>query len=199
MELVVGTDSTWSLRAWICGQLARIDFSINVIDFTHPDFKEKILQHSPSGLVPALIDKSLVVHDSLAITEYINEYSQGALFPTCKNNRALSRSLCAELHAGFFSLRSQCPFTLDEVVPRAVLSPAIKKELSRLEQIFEQAQLPFMFESAGAVDAFYAILAYRLQTYGVMLTGQAGEYQKSLLDWSHLQGAIKQAQQWSEE
>jgi glutathione S-transferase len=53
-----------------------------------------------------------------------------------------------------------------------------------------------MFEFAGAVDAFYAILAFRLKSYGITLKGRAGEYQQSLLDWDLLKQAIAQAEQW---
>lgn len=196
MELLVGTVSTWSLRAWICGQLAEIEFGIKVVDLTKHDYKTQILNISPSGLVPALINGSLVIHDSLAIIEYFNEYSDGALFPDSAEDRAMSRSLCAELHSGFINLRTQCPFTLDKVMPLADFNNGIKNEILRLESIFEKASLPFMFSSAGAVDAFYSILAYRLKAYGITLNGKAGEYQKSLLEWSYLQAAIKQAENW---
>ena len=73
MELVVGTDSTWSLRVWICLQIVNIKATDVVIDLTDADYKEKILMHSPSGLVPAFIDGNIEIHDSLAITEYLNE------------------------------------------------------------------------------------------------------------------------------
>lgn len=36
MVLTVGTDSTWSLRVWICCQLAQLDVELNVIDLTNP-------------------------------------------------------------------------------------------------------------------------------------------------------------------
>jgi glutathione S-transferase len=50
--------------------------------------------------------------------------------------------------------------------------------------------------SLCAVNAFYAVLAFRLHLYGVELIGIAGKYQKSLLLWSLLQKAILQAKQW---
>ena len=196
MHLVVGTDSTWSLRVWICAQLAKKDIKLNIIDLSAPDYKAKILLHTASGLVPALLEGDLIVHDSLAIAEYFNECAKGTLYPIKQRDRALARSLCAELHSGFISLRSLCPFTLDKVEPLSVFNQATKNEISRLQVIFEAAHFPFMFESAGAVDAFYCILAYRLQAYGIKLTGKAGEYQQSLLNWHYLQQAIKQAEHW---
>ncbi|MET1255824.1 glutathione S-transferase N-terminal domain-containing protein [Aliikangiella maris] len=196
MELIVGTDSTWSLRALICGQLAGMVFDIRVIDLTACDYQEQLLAISPSGLVPALKSGDLSIHDSLAITEYFNECSNGLLYPSCEHERALARSLCAELHAGFMQLRANCPFTLENVKPLGNMQDYIYREVLRVESIFENAQLPFMFGSAGAVDAFYAILAFRLNTYGIVLNDRAGEYQKSLLDWPILQSAIELAKSW---
>lgn len=54
MELTVGNISTWSLRAWICSQLAQLDVEINVIDLASSDYKSEILKYSATGLVPSL-------------------------------------------------------------------------------------------------------------------------------------------------
>lgn len=54
LSLLVGTDSTWSLRAWICGRLAQLPFETQVVDLTKPDYKSKLLSLSPAGLVPVL-------------------------------------------------------------------------------------------------------------------------------------------------
>lgn len=196
MELVVGTDSTWSLRVWICLQIVNVKATDVVIDLTDADYKAKILTHSPTGLVPAFIDGNIEIHDSLAITEYLNESSQGGLYPDSVKQRAFARSLCAEMHSGFMHLRQQFPFTLKPVAKKAELSDEVKQEIARIEAIFELAELPYMFEFAGAVDAFYAILAFRLKSYGISLKGKAGEYQRSLLKWGLLKQAIAQAEEW---
>jgi len=196
MELVVGTDSTWSLRVWICLTLANIKATDVVIDLNDDNYKTEILTYSPTGLVPAFIDGHIVIHDSLAITEYLNECAQGRLFPDSVKQRALARSLCAEMHAGFMQLREHCPFTLKPAT-KVTLTDELAQEVKRIETIFEAAQLPYMFEFPGAVDAFYAVLAFRLNTYGIELSGKAGQYQRSLLKWDRLQQAIAQAQFWA--
>jgi glutathione S-transferase len=196
MKLTVGTDSTWSLRVWICSQLAQLDVEVNVVDLTNSGYKSEIFKYSETGLVPSLNEGSFVIHDSLAIAEYFNECSKGELYPSSSSERALARSLCSELHSGFMNLRSQCPFSLEQVTPLLAFNNGIENELTRLEKIFGSAHLPFMFNSAGIVDAFYSILAFRLNAYGINLQGKAGDYQKSLLNWSNLKEAIKLAQSW---
>lgn len=198
MELIVGTGSTWSLRVWICLQLVEVKTKVHVIDLTADDYYSEILAFSPSGLVPAFLDGTISLYDSLAIVEYINEISRGSLYPKNIKKRALARSLCAEMHSGFAQLRCEFPFSLNvESIP-SVFSDKVNDELRRIKEIFASAQIPFMFEKAGAVDAFYAILALRLNDYGISLTGKAGEYQKSLLSWELLQKALSQARQWQQ-
>ena len=196
MKLIVGTGSTWSLRVWICLQLIKVEASEQVIDLSSTDHQAKILEYSPSGLVPAYIDGNIVINDSLAIIEHLNEHSHGGLYPISVKQRACARSLCAEMHSGFTLLREQFPFMLTPAKTPAILNQQIHQELARVEAIFESATLPYMFELAGAVDAFYAILAFRLNSYGITLPGKAGEYQQSLLQWDLLKNAIKQAEHW---
>lgn len=197
MKLIVGTDSTWSLRVWICLKLVNVEVTEQVINLTSEDYKPILLKYSPSGLVPALIDATCVIHDSLAITEYINEYSNGGLYPENVGERALARSLCSEMHSGFMNLRKQLPFTVKPIAKTVALSENIEAELSRVKTIFELATIPYMSESAGAVDAFYSILAFRLNSYGITFQGKAGEYQQSLLNWPLLNQAIEQAKRWT--
>lgn len=196
MQLIVGTDSTWSIRTWICSQLAELEIDLLAIDLSAPDHKAEIYNHSPTGLVPLLKVDGTGVHDSLSIAEFFNETSNGKLFPKHKLDRAYSRSLCAELHSGFSNLRRSCPFSLKPVAPLDSNNPDILRELNRVESIFENAQLPFMFDDAGAVDAFYSVLAYRLQSYGINFKGRAGEYQMSLINWPMFSMAIAQARSW---
>ena len=196
-ELIVGTFSTWSIRAWMCLKLADIDFSEHVIILEKPDFKSTLHKHSPTGLVPVLITNDCEIHDSLAIAEYANELSAGELYPIAINERALARSYCAELHSGFTHLRNACPFTLTPQ-PAVTVTTELQNELNRLTDIWSLAQGHFMFEKPSVTDTFYAVLAYRLFVYGIELPAKAGQYQQSLLAWPLFTSAMAHAKQWSE-
>lgn len=198
MELIVGIDSTWSLRAWLCCQIAQIDMQVKVIDLSASQYKTHIEQYNRAGLVPVLVIDNYTVHDSLAIAEFINEKSAGLLYPESISDRAIARSLTAELHSGFMNLRSQCPFTLDPVEPLNNISPELQREINRVADIFSKAQGDFMFQQPGIVDAFYAILAVRLATYDIKLTPKAERYKQRLLAWPLLVQAIELAKHWRE-
>lgn len=89
------------------------------------------------------------------------------------------------------------PLSLSHISRQRVASKDIDKDIVRLTTIFQAAQLPFMWSAAGAVDAFYSVMALRLESYGILLQGRAGEYQKSLLNWDLLQSAIAEAKSWA--
>ena len=196
MQLIVGTDSTWSLRAWLCAQIVGVDVEVKVIDLSKEERKAELKALSSSGLVPVLRDKQVTIHDSLAIAEYLNELSNGKLYPHAQSERAVARAMCNEMHSGFMCLREQCSFTLETVPPADLTHPGLKQDVERVTAIFSQAQGRFMFEEPGLVDAFYAVLAYRLQTYGIELQGKALDYQRSLLNWSLLNKGIDELRAW---
>lgn len=195
MKLIVGVESTWSLRAWLCAQIANITFDEVVIPLGEPNYQALLSKYSNTRLVPVLIDGNIVIHDSLAIAEYLNELSKGRLYPKNAKDRACARSLCAELHSGFVNIRSRCPFSTLRV-ENVKITNELAVELSRIKSIFSRAQVDFMYGTPTAVDAFYAILAFRLSSYGIDFNGKAGVYQASLLEWPLLQQAVKQAQKW---
>ena len=73
LTLVIGNKnySSWSLRPWIALKVAGIAFDEIVIPLYEPGSRERILQHSPVGKVPVLIDGAVRVWESLAILDYL--------------------------------------------------------------------------------------------------------------------------------
>lgn len=95
LKLVVGNKnySSWSLRAclamWACDAL----FDEVVIPMYNGEAdKRRILEVSPSGKVPVLIDGDVTVWDSLAIIEYLNElFPDAGLWPKIGQPGACAR------------------------------------------------------------------------------------------------------------
>jgi glutathione S-transferase len=83
-RLVIGnkTWSSWSLRPWLAMRRAGLPFDEINVRLRQPDTKAQILKHSPSGMVPTLIDGELAIWDSLAILEYLAErHPEAELWP----------------------------------------------------------------------------------------------------------------------
>ncbi|MFM5335169.1 glutathione S-transferase N-terminal domain-containing protein [Aeromonas enteropelogenes] len=200
LVLTVGTGSTWAMRAALMLAMSGLEWQVQVFDLDDAAALARLKRQAPAGLVPWLDHDGVRVHDSLAIAEYIHELCPDRqLYPSSLAERALARSLCAELHAGFRQIRTLLPFFLG--APTRI-DPPVEAigELARLQEIWGQARGPFYFGDAGILDAFYAVMAYRLASYGIQLPGLAGEYQKALLAWPLWQETLVKARlQWPAE
>ncbi|WP_304186644.1 glutathione S-transferase family protein [Phenylobacterium aquaticum] len=183
MELVIGTKawSTWSLRPWLALKKTGAPFTETLISLRQENdmTREAILPHSPSGLVPCLKTDGLVLVDSLAICEFLNEaYPDARLWPTDPAARALGRAAAAEMHSGFVALRSECPMAL-EIAPRPLeLSAAAGRNVARIAQIWSELLArfggPFLLGEWSIADAFYTPVATRLRTYQIDLAAYGG-------------------------
>jgi glutathione S-transferase len=198
MELVVGTKkwSTWSLRPWLVAKRSGLAFTETLVTLRQENgvSEAAIRLHSPSGLVPVLKDGDLVIWDSLAICEYLAEKAPG-LWPADPAARAQARAAAAEMHAGFASLRGECPMDLTAAPADTELSEATHKDIRRIVALWRELLAryggPFLAGGWSIADAFYTPVATRFRTYGVRLsdfgdTGACGAYAERLLEQPEL-------------
>jgi glutathione S-transferase len=178
--------SSWSLRPWVLMQEVGIPFEERLKPFAATNNWERFRQFSPAGMVPCLHDGATVIWDSLAITEYLAE-RHPRVWPADAEARAFARCAAAEMHSGFGALRSTCSMNCGLRVRLHETSPALRRNLDRLAELWGEGLSrfggPFLAGSAfTAADAFYAPVAFRVQTYGLKLAGVAGEFARRLLD-----------------
>ena len=110
--LVIGDKNTssWSLRPWLALRRFGIPFEEVTVALDRPETRAQILEHSRAGRVPVLKLGDLVIWDSLAILETVAEAHPAiAFWPRDAEARAVARAVSAEMHAGFYSLRSEMP------------------------------------------------------------------------------------------
>lgn len=201
--------SSWSLRAWLLLERTGAPFEEIVIPLDRPQTRAEILEHSPSGRVPALKAGGLVVWDTLAIAEYLNErFPAAGLWPADTGARAVARSVAAEMHAGFATLRRRLPMDLRRSAPPPGQAPRLSgrlgAEVARIVAIWTECRSRFgrggdyLFGPFGAADAFYAPVVTRFVTYGVALEGPAAAYRDAVLVWPPLRDwiAAAKAEPW---
>jgi glutathione S-transferase len=193
MEIVVGTKkwSTWSMRPWLVLRRSGLPFTETLVELREENgvSEAAIRVHSPSGLVPVLKDGDLTIWDSLAICEYLAGLSPG-LWPRDPAKLALGRAAAAEMHAGFPSLRGECPMDLTAEPKAAPISEATQKDVRRIvslwSELLDRFGGPFLVGDWSIADAFYTPVATRFRTYGIKPSdygdaGAAGEYGQRLL------------------
>lgn len=184
MQLVIGNKnySSWSLRPWLLLRHFQVEFTEVQESLRQEGLRERFLRYSPSGRVPVLIDNGLTVWDSLAICEYVSEvYLHGTGWPDDPWQRALARSLAAEMHSGFVPLRNELPMNL-RAHRRVQLSEAARVSLRRVEEIWSDCLRrpgntgPWLFGRFSIADCMFAPMALRFPTYGVTLEPAAQAY-----------------------
>jgi glutathione S-transferase len=197
--------SSWSLRPWLLMRMLNIPFEEHQVPFpTGPSF-ELYRPFSPSGRVPCLTDRDWAVWDSLAIMEYLAERHPG-VWPADPKARAWARSAAAEMHSSFTALRNDCPMSCAVRVEPKPKSEALKFDLFRLGDLWNDGLQRFggsflAAEDFTAVDAFFAPVAFRAQSYGLSFGGAAGAYPARLLDLAPMREwyASAIAEPWREE
>jgi glutathione S-transferase len=206
MELVIGTRkwSSWSMRPWLALRRLGAEFSETLVPLRQLDTSARLEPYSPAALAPVLRDGDLVVWDSLAICEYLNDrFPEARLWPRDLASRALGRSAMAQMHSGFASLRGECPMDLTAEPQRMDLTEATQNDVRRMVRLWSMlrtqfaADGPFLLGSWSIADAYYTPVATRFRTYGVRLSdygdgGACGAYgallleQADYLEWERL-------------
>jgi glutathione S-transferase len=183
--------SSWSLRPWVLMQALNIPFVEKLHPFPADGVWDMYRTFSPSGKVPCLVDGDKVLWDSLAITEYLAEQHEG-IWPADKTARAWARCAAAEMHSGFQTLRNNCGMSCGMRIQLNEISSALQKDISRIDELWCEGLArfggPFLAgENFTAVDAFFAPVIFRAQTYHLVLSAVAKNYVQHLLHFPAMQ------------
>src|SRR5262245_27828748 len=160
--------SSWSMRPWVTMTEKEIPFEERTISLVADTDRHRRREIGPTGRVPVLHhlrdgEKPLVIPDSLAIIEYLEEvYGPPAhvpLWPTDRRRRAEARWLAAAMHSGFAKLREGMSFNLTFLPQPPPAPPAALADAAEMLGYWEDALAaktepgPFLFGTFGAVDA----------------------------------------------
>ncbi|HEX7742536.1 MAG TPA: glutathione S-transferase, partial [Sphingobium sp.] len=159
-----------------------------------------------SGKVPILWDgDDIVVWDSLAIIEYLNEKSDGEKFwPADAAARAMARSMAAEMHSSFAALRREHSMNIRQIYPPVPPSEAVEQDIGRIMQLWAQARAryggtgDFLFGEFGAADVMFAPVVTRFITYQLPVARFAEAYMQAVISHPWMQEWIggAQAEEW---
>ncbi|MET0285750.1 MAG: glutathione S-transferase family protein, partial [Polyangiales bacterium] len=191
LTLVIGnkTYSSWSLRPWLYMRQSGITFEERRLALRTPGFASDVARYDAAGLVPILLDGAITVWDSLAIIEYLAEYRrEAAPWPRERAARGHARALACEMHAGFRALRMELPQNLrrPQLPPRSALSESCEQDIRRIDQAWTRCLRahggPFLFGDFSPVDAMFAPVALRFDSYAISLSQEAQRYVQTLRD-----------------
>ena len=186
--------SSWSMRPWVLLRQAGIEFEAIPVRFDSfapgSAFRKTMDAITPVGKVPVLEHNGLRVWDSLAIAEYLAEqFPDKRLWPADRQARARARSLCAEMHSGFTGLRTACPMNIQAHLPEVGAlalrdKPAVRSDLERIVAMWSGLLAehggPMLLGDFSIVDAYFAPVVMRLNTYALPVPAEVSAYMARL-------------------
>lgn len=193
MKLYIGNYnySSWSLRAWLTLKSCNVDFQVEVIRLAHETTKEKLLATNPSGKVPCLTVDKLIIWDTLAICEYLNDqFPVAEILPLSVSKKSFIRSCCAEMHSELRALRKECPMEINKPNQSKELSSRTKIEFQRLDTMVDE-YLSLGLEKS-LFDYFITPFAVRSRCFPGHINLKTQDYfqnllkDKSYLEWENL-------------
>jgi len=200
-RLIIGNKnySSWSLRPWLVLKEFKIPFQETRIALYEEGSKQKLLEHTASGKVPAFYHDDYVVWDSLAICEVLNDlYPQENLWPQQPAARALARSLSHEMHSGFFEIRNQLPMNCRTNITLANINASLQQDINRIREIWSlcreqyQGDGDFLLGEFSICDAMFAPVVLRFSSYGIPVSDVEKQYMETML-------ALESMQEWINE
>ena len=182
MQLIIGNKnySSWSLRSWWLLKSIGAHFNEVIVPLGQPETRSTLLQYTPSGKVPVLLNQEVSLWDTAAITEYMNESNIG-VWPSDHIMRADARAVSAEMHSGFTALRTEMPMNCSVRV-KLTPSTACAADIARICAIWRDCRLnyghlgPWLFGKWSAADAFFAPVVMRFNSYGIELDDVCSAY-----------------------
>lgn len=207
LKLFIGnkTYSSWSLRGWLATKQSGLPFEEIVVPLYDAEWDKRREgdEFAPSsGKVPILWDGDIVVWDSLAIIEFLNERSGGDKFwPQDEAARAMARSMAAEMHSSYANLRRKHSMNIRQVYAPTEVDPEVAKEVDRIMEVWAQARAryggggDFLFGEFGAVDIMFAPVITRFVTYSIPVARFAVPYMEAVLNHPFMQDWIAAAQE----
>ena len=191
LTLAIGNKnySSWSMRPWVALKATGVAFEeVTIPLYTGDADKQRILNFTRSGKVPALVEGDITVWDSLAIIEYVAErFPNAGLWPQDTAARAHARSISAEMHSGFMALRNECGMNIHRPVRAKPLSDDARDNIARIQQIWTECRAkyggrgPYLFGPFSGADAMFAPVIHRFRTYAIEVTPPVRAYMDTML------------------
>jgi glutathione S-transferase len=193
IKLIIGNKaySSWSLRGWLATKQSGLHFdeiTVPLYDETWDERKREEDLAPSSGKVPILWDGEAVVWDSLAIIEYLSDkVGRDRYWPKDEVARGMARSMAAEMHCSYMSLRRECPMNIRKTFTGVTVSEDTRSDAIRILQTWAEARSrfgregPYLFGTFSAADIMFAPVVTRFVTYGFTLPGFAEAYVETVM------------------
>ena len=174
--------------------LAEKDIKADIQTLVPGSADEEFLQLNPHGMLPALVDRDLVLYDSRVIVDYLDErYPHPPFMPIDPVSRARTRLALFRIESDWYALR---PDARDQTMTSNQAAQRLCDSLTESADVF--SALPYFFsEEYSILDATLAPLLWRLPAYGIVLPKAAApveQYAKRMFARPGFQASLSDAE-----
>lgn len=193
IKLIIGNKaySSWSLRGWLAAKQSGLHIEEVVVPLFDDKWEQRKREDDlapSSGKVPILWDGDVVVWESLAIIDYLaDKVGRDRYWPKNDVARGMARSMAAEMHSSYASLRRECPMNVRKSLTGVTVSEETRADAIRILQNWAEARSrfgnegPYLFGTFSAADIMFAPIVTRFVTYGFTLPGFAQSYVEAMM------------------
>lgn len=176
--------------------LAEKGVSVEIHQVNPHNPPEEMLDLSPYGIVPTLVDRELVLYESRIIMEYLDErFPHPPLMPVYPVARGQSRLMMHRIDTDWYGMARKITEGSAEEAARA--RQELRESLLSLAPLFADAPY-FMSEEFGLADCYLAPLLWRLPMYGIELNGAGAKdiqsYMARVFERESFQASLTEAE-----
>ncbi|HEX9627160.1 MAG TPA: glutathione S-transferase N-terminal domain-containing protein [Acidiferrobacterales bacterium] len=176
MTLYSGTSDPYSHRTRIV--LYEKDVECQVIEVDVRKKPRELGEFNPYNTVPTMVDRDLVLYESLLINEYLDErLPHPPLMPVDPVSRAKARLMLMRFDRDWYGLLPEIEGGDKKAAQKA--RTAVRDGLTVISPVFKEQQF-VLGEEFSLVDCSLAPLLWRLNVYGIELPRQA----RPILDYA---------------
>ncbi len=136
---------------------------------------EDVLELNPSGRIPTLLDRDLVLFDERVISEYLDErFPHPALMPIDPMMRAKLRLLIYRIETEWYTRIADLESDNLSANKKKTAIKELKESISLLSPLFKSDHF-LLSDSLSLLDCAVLPILWRLQHFGVALPEQAAK------------------------
>jgi RNA polymerase-associated protein len=175
--------------------LAEKGITVEIVDVDATNKPEDLIDLNPYNTVPTLVDRELVLYDSRAIMEYLDErFPHPPLMPVDPVSRARSRLALYRIEKDWYELVPALESRGEKTASKA--RKMLRDSLTAGAEVFA-AKPYFLSDEFSLVDAAIVPILWRLQRYKIELPRQAKpvvQYAERMFARESFQASLSEAE-----
>lgn len=136
---------------------------------------EDLLQLNPTGRIPTLLDRDLVLFDERVISEYLDErFPHPALMPIDPMTRAKLRLMIYRIESDWYTRIADLESESTSANRKKTAAKELRENIALLSPLFKQSEF-LLSDALSLLDCAVLPVLWRLQHFNVTLPEQAAK------------------------